>query len=32
MLFLMAAAIAAWLRYRLTGSPTTPQTISEVEL
>jgi hypothetical protein len=31
MLFLMAAAIAAWLRYRLTSRPTTPQTISEVE-
>jgi hypothetical protein len=31
MLFLMAAAIAAWLRYRLTARPTTPQTISEVE-
>jgi hypothetical protein len=31
MLFLMACAIAAWLRYRLTGRPTTPQTISETE-
>ena len=32
MLFLMAAAIAALIRYRLTGRPTTPQSISEVEL
>jgi len=31
MLFLTACAIAAWLRYRLTSRPTTPQTISEVE-
>jgi hypothetical protein len=31
MLFLMAAAIAALIRYRLTGRPITPQTISEVE-
>jgi hypothetical protein len=31
MLFLMACAIAAWLRYRLTSRPTTPQTISETE-
>jgi hypothetical protein len=31
MLFLMAAAIAARIRYRLTGRPITPQTISEVE-
>ena len=31
MLFLMACAIAAWLRYRFSSRPTTPQTISEVE-
>jgi hypothetical protein len=31
MLFLMAAAIAALIRYRLTARPATPQTISEVE-
>jgi hypothetical protein len=31
MLFLMAAAIAALIRYRLTARPITPQTISEVE-
>jgi hypothetical protein len=31
MLFLMAAAIAALIRYRITGRPTRPQTLSEVE-